>query len=285
MAMRKYYGEGHAQYWLQWRWWLGAVADGMAGFMIWPAMPFVSVQILAPLIIVSQLSSSYVLGLLVFQEKSSVHHNVGLALAVSGVVGISMSTPHHAAPFDTDQFWAALVAPHFLLAILLAFCVLLGSFTFAHRSTFWALAASVLEGMQYCCSRTIVDSLVVYEFHFLKEPAVLAAICIKLCCIAGILHTQQMGLESDLSRFAGIFLVGCTLFMCVFGTAFFGEQVRSSWAFLASALFTLGGIWLLNQGAVWQDSDNEARMSTKEAETKDDDVDSVYEGAEPEQSA
>merc|ERR1719359_1338248 len=59
MALRKFYGQGHENFWLEWRWWIGAIVDGIAGCLIWPAMPYLTVDILAPLVIVVQLSSSY----------------------------------------------------------------------------------------------------------------------------------------------------------------------------------------------------------------------------------
>merc|ERR1719379_2919044 len=134
----------------------------------------------------------------------------------------------------------------FGVANMLTLCLLVGSYLFAHPSTFFALLSAVFEGWQYICSRTIVQSLYDYKWLFFKHPAVLAAVSIKVSCILGILHFQQQGLESDLSRFAGIFLVSCVMFTCIFGTAFFGKQIPSSFLFAASAFFTLGGIWLLN---------------------------------------
>lgn len=279
MALRKYYGKGHEQYWLQWRWWTGTIADAVAGLLIWPAMPFVPVAMLAPLIIVTQLGSSYLLGLFVFNEKFTVPHSVGLVLAVVGVIGVSMSTPHHTAAFSMDDFWTAWLTPRFLMANFIACALLLGSFTLGHRTTFWAIAAAVVEGVQYICSRTIVDSIVDFEFNFLMQPAVLAAFCIKGGCIPLILHFQQQGLESDLSSFAGIFLVSCTLFMCIYGTAFFGEEIQSSVTFIASSFFTLSGIWLLNQIEEAKASDDESNKPPIVAGSKSDE-DSTFEGAE-----
>lgn len=277
MALRKYYGEGHAQYWLHWQWWLGPGVDAVAGFMIWPAMPYVPVQMLVPLIIVVQLGSSHLLGMFVFKERYSPLHNAGLVLAVAGVVGVSMSTPHHTAPFALNDFWDAWVTPRFLMANLVACSLLVGSYLLAHRTTFWALAAGVLEGVQYICSRTIVDSIVDYEQNFIKQPVVMAALCIKVSCIVLIIHFQQKGLESDLSRFAGIFLVSCTLFSCLYGTAFFGEAIHSSLTFIASSFLTLGGIWLLNQVEEIKSSDDELRKSPRESEIRLDDA--AFEGA------
>lgn len=245
MALRKFYGKGE-QYYLEWRWWLGTGSDAVAGCLLWPAMPILPVQILVPLVIVVQLSSSYLIGLIVFKERCALNHNLGLAFAAVGVIGVSMSTAHRAAAFPIDDFFAAWMSVRFIVANLVALCLLVGSYLLTHPSTFFALLSAVLEGLQYICSRTIVQSLFDYKLLFFKHPAVLAAVSIKVCCILGILHFQQQGLESDLSTFAGIFLVSCVMFTCIYGTTFFGEEIPSSFVFAASALFTLGGIWLLN---------------------------------------
>merc|ERR1719183_155975 len=246
MALRKKYGEGIEKYWLEWKWWVGTIADGTARFIIWPAMPYVSVQIFAPLIITVQLGSSYILGLLVFKEKCVLAHNVGLVCALLGVIGVSLSTSHQAAHFTITEFWAGWVNPRFIITNFVIAAVLAACYATAHRSTFWALLAAAFEGVQYICSRSIVDSIFERELEFIKQPAVLAAFVIKGLCILGILHSQQLGLESDLSRFAGIYLVGCTLFMCVYGWAFFGDEVPLTATFALSTISTLFGIWLLN---------------------------------------
>jgi len=59
MALRKFYGAGNGQYYLEWRWWLGTATDAVAGCLLWPAMPIVPVQVFVPMVIVVQLSSSY----------------------------------------------------------------------------------------------------------------------------------------------------------------------------------------------------------------------------------
>lgn len=247
MAIKKKYGEGIEKYWLEWRWWVGNITDACAGVMIWPAMPYVSVQIFAPLIIVVQLGTSYLLGLFMFKEKCILLHNVGLACAVIGVVGVSFSTSHQAANFTIEQFWAGWLNTRFITTMLVIIAGLTGSFFAVSRVTFWAMLAASFEGIQYICSRAIVDSLFQLELGFIKQPAVLAAFAIKGMCILGIIHTQQLGLESDLSRFAGIYLVSCVMLMCICGAAFFGDEMPFNFLFVASALFTLAGIWLLNQ--------------------------------------
>jgi len=255
MAIRKKYGEGIEKYWLEWKWWVGTIADGCAGFMIWPAMPYVSVQIFAPLVIIFQLGTSYVLGLVMFKEKCVLMHNCGLACAVIGVIGVSLSTTHEAAHFTISQFWAGWVNPRFVMTNLVVFAVLAGARVGLHISSFYALLAAALEGFQYICSRSIVDSIFEHSLAFIMKPAVFGAFIIKGCCILGIVHTQQLGLESDLSRFAGIYLVGCTLFMCIQGSAFFGDPMPMSIGFFASAFCTLAGIWMLNQKAVEEPKD------------------------------
>lgn len=274
MALRKFYGKGHEQYYLEWRWWLGTGSDAVAGCLLWPAMPIVPVQILVPLVIVVQLSSSYILGLMVFREKFALNHNLGLTFAIVGVLGVSMSTAHRAAAFPIEEFFGAWVSIRFMLANLLAVALLVCSYLFAHRSTFFALLSAVLEGLQYICSRTIVESLFDFKLLFFEHPAVLAAVGIKACCILGILHFQQQGLESDFSRFAGIFLVSCVMFTCIYGTAFFGDEIPSSFVFAGSSIFTLGGIWLLNHV-----EDEEHEVIDDKAELSGKDVEANYDNA------
>jgi len=247
MAMRKKYGEGIEKYWLEWKWWAGTILDGFAGFCIWPAMPYVSVHIFAPLIVVIQLGTSYVLGLIMFGEKCILRHNIGISCAALGVIGVSFSTSHEAAGFTISQFWAGWISPRFIFVNLVVIGLLVGCYPLVHRSTFWALLAAACEGIQYICSRCIVDSIFDHMQYFLTKPAVFMAFVIKGLCILGIIVFQQKGLESDLSRFAGIYLVGCTLFTCVEGAAFFGDEMPFSLPFAASACCTLLGIWLLNQ--------------------------------------
>jgi len=208
--------------------------------------------------------------MIVFRERCALNHNLGLAFAVVGVIGISLSTSHRAAAFPMQEFFTAWMSIRFSVANLLALGLLVGTYFFAYQSTFFALLSAVLEGLQYICSRTIVASLFKYKLLFFEHPAILAAVGIKVGCILGILHFQQQGLESDLSRFAGIFLVSCTLFTCIYGTAFFGEEVPSSFMFAASAFFTLGGIWLLNYRAEGEVNDDEAGPSVKDVEANDD---------------
>jgi len=247
MALKKKYGEGHDKYWLEWKWWVGNITDGCAGCLIWPAMPFVSVHILVPLIIVTQLCTSYVLGLVMFQEKNVMLHNLGLFCAAAGVVGVSLSTSHEASNFAIADFWASCLAPRFIMLNLVVVVTLSGCFVLVNRCTFWALVAASFEGMQYICSRSIVDSIFDHQLEFFTHPAVLVAIGVKAMCIVGIIHSQQLGLDADLSRFAGIYLVSCVLVTCMYGVGFFGDSMPLSLGFAASATSTLAGIYFLNQ--------------------------------------
>jgi len=248
LALRKYYGQGHAyDFWLQWRWWIGAIMDAGAGFLDWPAMPVVSVQLLAPLIIVLELGTSYACGLMIFKEKVSWQHNMGIIFGIIGVIGIGLSTPPRTTSFSTDEFFDAWFTPRFLFANVCVMVILILAYVYAHRVTFFAFAAGVLEGLQFISSRIIADSLFVAGgVSLLMHPAVIVAACLKAGCILGILQISQLGLQSGLSRFTGIYVVTTTLCMCLYGTTFFGEQVRTSLGFIASGLFTLVGICLLN---------------------------------------
>jgi hypothetical protein len=280
MALRKRFGAGHDgfEFWGQWRWWTGAVLDGVAGCLIWPAMPYVPVELFTPLIIVIQLGSSCAIGGAYFKEKTSWYHRVGVICAVLGVIGIGLSEPRRAAPFEINHFWSAWVSRRVLVVDCVAASLLIGSRAFAQPVTFWAISSSILEGWQYICSRTIMDSMVTLKWNFLT-PTVAAAGCMKVCFGLTGLHFQQSGLQSDLSSFAGMFLVGCTLFMCVYGTSFFGDELRASGKFSASASITLAGIWLLNLNEERREKlGSESAKSSSAAEIQDDD--SVYEGAE-----
>jgi hypothetical protein len=255
MALRKKYGEGHEKYWLEWRWWMAVLTDGVAGAMIWPAMPFVSVQILMPLVVVVQLGTSYLLGSLLFEERLSWHGNAGLLFSVLGVVGLCLSTSHIAAPIKTEEFWDAWVAFEFLLANAICVGIVAGSFVVCHRSTSWAILCAVLEGLQYLCSRTMASVIYQSVWDGARNRVLLAAVALKVLCILGIVHFSQLGLESDLSRFAGIYLVGCTLAICAYGSVFFGDLAQLTLPFMASAFSTLAGIWLLNKDMQGADTD------------------------------
>jgi hypothetical protein len=280
MALRKHFGIGHEgfEFWTEWRWWTGAVLDGIAGCLIWPAMPYVPVEVFVPLIIVIQLGSSCAIGIVYFKEKSSWYHCVGVICAIVGVTGISLSEPRHAAPFEIDGFWSAWVSRPVLVVDCVVALLVIGSHAFAQPVTFWAISSSILEGLQYICSRTIMDSMVTLKWNFIT-PTIVAAGCMKVCFGLTGLHFQQSGLKSDLSSFAGMFLVGCTLFMCIYGTTFFGDELHASGVFLASASITLVGIWLLNLNEERRVSlRSESPKSISAGEIQDDD--STYEGAE-----
>lgn len=247
MAMRKYFGQGHVDYWKRSQWWLGVLCDGTAGLMIWPAMPILAAQVLMPLATVAQLLVAYCLGLFFFEEKVSRWNHLGLLLAIVGVVGISVSSPLHAAEpgVISVQQW---MQPRFI-GVLLA-CGLLPFAAFAlqmPKSSCWALATATFEALQFLSSRTLADAILKWgtEEHLLAS--ILAAGLMKGLCILCILHFQQMGFEAELSRFVGIFMVATNLLTVVLCLAFFGDQVTLSWSFLGSAFSTLSGIWLLNQ--------------------------------------
>lgn len=207
-------------------------------------MPFVSVEVLVPLVHVIQLCTSHVLGLLFFQETAKLRKSLGVVCALAGMLAISLSTSAEAAKFSIEEFWAAWLHPRFLLAAGIAALVLVAAFAKAPRPTAWAFAGAVLEAVQYICSRSLIDSAM--EDQVFRNAAVLAAACLKGLCIVFILHFQQKGLEADFSRFAGTYLVASMVAMCAFGAAFFGDKVEARLAFASSFLFTLVGIWLLH---------------------------------------
>jgi len=250
MAVRKRFGEGHEgsmQYWFDWRWWVGTWMDGAAGMLIWPAMPLISVQLLMPMVVVAQLAASYLLGVFVFGERATPQSLTGMGFAMLGVLGLSLCTPTSAAPFHIGDFFASWLRAPFLAATAVCFSILAASFALTKRSTFFALLAGFLEGVQFLCSRAMVDAAFDNFWAIFTNPAVFACVFLKGCCILSILSLQQKGLESDMSRFAGIYLVASTLFICTYGAIFFGDTVPLTAPFVIASLSTLCGIWCLNE--------------------------------------
>mmetsp|Transcript_38751 Transcript_38751/g.102442 ORF Transcript_38751/g.102442 Transcript_38751/m.102442 type:complete len:351 (-) Transcript_38751:53-1105(-) len=250
MAVRKRFGEGHEgsmQYWFDWRWWVGTWMDGAAGMLIWPAMPLISVHLLMPMVAVAQLVASYLLGLFVFGERATLQSLVGTSCALVGVLGLGLSTPSAAEDFRIDDFFVAWVRPRFVAATFVCLGVLAGAFAFTRPVTKFALSAGFFEGVQFLCSRAMVDAAFDNFWAIFTNPAVFACVFLKGCCILSILSLQQKGLESDMSRFAGIYLVASTLFICTYGAIFFGDTVPLTAPFVIASLSTLCGIWCLNE--------------------------------------
>jgi hypothetical protein len=246
MAIRKQYGEGNPEYYKDWRWHVGMWADGFAGVMIWPAMPFVSVQLLMPMVVVVQVVTSYSIGLVHFGEVSTVWSHTGITCAMMGVIGLSFANPHHAAHFSIDDFWVNLVSKEVILTTAACWIVLGITRLAGVRSTFWALVAAWLEGIQFITSRVIADAT--YEGKLSTHwKTVVCVVLLKAFCIFSILHAQQLGLDQDLSRFAGIYLVACVFSICLYGAAFFGDSVEFNALFCMSAVSTVAGIYLLNE--------------------------------------
>ncbi|CAJ1428662.1 unnamed protein product [Effrenium voratum] len=246
MALRKLFGEGHNEYWRQPRWWLGVLCDGVAGLMIWPAMPILAAQVLMPLATVVQLVVAYTLGLFFFQEQVSSWNHLGVLLAMVGVVGVSVSSPWRAADprsICVDQW----LQPHFMGALLGCGLVPLSAFALHWPpACCWAFLTALFEALQFLSSRTLADALLKWGTQEQSAAALLAALLLKGTCILCIMHCQQMGFQAELSRFVGIFMVATNLLTVVLSLAFFGDQVEASWSFLSSATSTLVGIWLLN---------------------------------------
>ncbi|CAK9022206.1 Uncharacterized protein SCF082_LOCUS15688 [Durusdinium trenchii] len=249
MAMRKFFGQGHIEYWKQPRWWLGVLCDGTAGLMIWPAMPILAAQVLMPLATVAQLLVAYSLGLFFFREQVSIFNHFGVVLATVGVVGISVTSPLHAAEpgIISVQRW---LQPRFL-GVLLG-CASLPCMAFAlnlPKACCWALATAICEALQFLSSRTLADALLTWDQEVHVSAAVAAGL-LKGTCILCIMHFQQLGFEAGLSRFVGLFMVATNLLTVAMCLAFFGDQVVVSWNFMGSACSTFLGIWLLNRPEV-----------------------------------
>jgi len=250
MAIRKYYGQGQTLYWMQWRWWVGVICDLIAGCMLWPAMPFLTVELLVPMTMVTHIIVGYLLGLFFFKEKASAKRHMGALCALVGIVGLATSSPIYAAQTKSHISILQWVQPSFAAAFACCVAGVLNTFLFdLPRSTSWALAAALCEALQFITSRTLAATIV--KMHHGEEISIdemrqtYVSVVVKALMIVCILHFQQLGLEADLSRFVSIYLVATAFLTVVLGLAFFGDSVNFSIGFLLSALSTLAGIWLL----------------------------------------
>eukprot|EP00933_Yihiella_yeosuensis_P005736 TRINITY_DN110308_c0_g1_i1.p1 TRINITY_DN110308_c0_g1~~TRINITY_DN110308_c0_g1_i1.p1 ORF type:complete len:407 (+),score=63.79 TRINITY_DN110308_c0_g1_i1:141-1361(+) len=250
MAMRKYYGEGHERYWLEWRWWMGTLSDGVAGMMIWPAMPLISVELLVPLVTVVQLSVAYMLGLFFFGEKAGLANHVGLVLAIAGILGVSYTSPHKAAILEPGTSLSHWIRIPFLSTLLACAMLLIVVHLIGRRVTFWALAAATLEAVQFITSRSLANVLFEenWKSEHLEGRLMVVGFCgtVKVACIVMILAFQQKGMEEHLAQFVGVYLVGTNLLTVVLGVSFFADDITLSSAFIVAACATVVGIWLLN---------------------------------------
>lgn len=250
MAIRKYYGQGQELYWMQWRWWVGVVCDLVAGCMIWPAMPFLTVELLVPMTMVTHIIVGYLLGLFFFKEKASAKRHLGAFCALLGIVGLATSSPIYATQANSRLSLSQWAQPSFAASFACCLAGVLNTFLFdLPRSTSWALAAALCEALQFITSRTLAETLI--KRHQGEELSVdevhqaYVSVALKSFVIVCILHFQQLGLEADLSRFVSIYLVATAFLTVVLGLAFFGDSVNFSPGFILSALFTAAGIWLL----------------------------------------
>eukprot|EP00930_Biecheleria_cincta_P045578 TRINITY_DN31416_c0_g1_i1.p1 TRINITY_DN31416_c0_g1~~TRINITY_DN31416_c0_g1_i1.p1 ORF type:complete len:360 (+),score=59.28 TRINITY_DN31416_c0_g1_i1:117-1196(+) len=250
MAIRKYYGQGQKLYWMQWRWWVGVVCDLVAGCMIWPAMPFLTVELLVPMTMVTHIIVGYLLGLFFFKEQASAKRHMGAFCALLGIVGLATSSPIYAAQAHSRMSFSQWVQPSFAAAFACCLAGVLNTFLFdLPRSTSWALAAALCEALQFITSRTLASTIMKLnngeDISIDEVHQTYVSVAIKVLVIVCILHFQQLGLEADLSRFVSIYLVATAFLTVVLGLAFFGDSVNFSPGFILSALSTLAGIWLL----------------------------------------
>lgn len=248
MAIRKWSGFGNSEWetLCRWEWWVGILCDTIAGLLIWPAMPYISVNVLMPFIIVVHLTVATFLGLVWFREPASVWSITGIFCAVFGVIGLSLTNTFPAAEFSVEEFWEHWVRLPFLCSFGACIFIVVISFFVAHMASFWAMASGIAEAIQFICSRAIVDTALTDSFADLVKPAALGAGAIKFGGIVAILFFQHYGFQSDFSRFTAIYLASGTLFCCVMGTMYFGDDLVLSGAFFASAVSTFLGIFLLN---------------------------------------
>lgn len=266
MAMKKHWGQGIEKYWLEWKWWVGFVTDGFAGFLIWPAMPIVSVQVLMPLVIVCQVVASYIIGLRFFGEPGTNRSHSGVICAIIGVVGLTLNEVAQATSYKISDFWVTWLREQMMYATALSGLVLFMAWLCMNRATVWAIIAGALEGIQFITSRALMDAW--FQFGFFgaligpENFTVWLVIALKISCVVGIIHTSQLGIEASMSRFAGIYLIASTIFICVYGATYFGDEVKMNVFFWVSAAATLIGIWLLD------DSERQALMAQKK-EAKD----------------
>lgn len=257
MAMKKYWGDGVDRYWLERKWWIGFFTDLLGGLMIWPAMPIVSVQVLMPLVVVVQTLSSFGIGVFFFKESATKRSTAGVVCGIVGVIGLSLAETMAATQFTVANYWRQWLRQEMLISLAVS-AVFVGVTMVSKSSTLWAVIAGFLEGIQFITSRALADAAMEgYWFAGGFEGGTCWGIAaLKACCVVGIIHTSQLGISTDLSRFAAKYLVASSIFICWFGAAYFGDHVDMTMAFFLSVLSTLIGIWLLSENVDVASSDD-----------------------------
>lgn len=257
MAMKKYWGGGVDKYWLEGKWWIGFCVDLLGGLMIWPAMPIVSVQILTPLVVVVQTLSTYAFGVCFFKEAPTHRSNAGVAFGIAGAIGLSHV--HTMAPpkFAVTNYWQQWLRQEILITLAASAVIIGVAMALRLSSTLWAIVGGFLEGIQFTTSRALADAAVVGYWYpcFFKGATCWGIALLKVSCGVGIVHASQLGLATDLSRFAAKYLVASSIFSCWFGAAYFGDHVDLTITLFLSVLSTLIGIWLLSEKVDLESSD------------------------------
>lgn len=249
MAVKKKWGDGVERYWLEKMWWSGVFVDLVGGLLIEPAMPFVSVQILMPVVIVSQALSSYAFGMLLFNEPVTLRSGAGVVFGMAGVSGLCLIHTNAPSRFMLDSYWWQWLQRDSLCslaasAVIMVICVFSRS-----QSTLWATVAGFIEGVHFTTSRALADGIFLGDGlgSCLKSTTWWDIVILKIVCIVAITHACQLGLATDLSRFAAKYLVASSAFTVWFGAAFFGDRLDLTLAFFSSVSSTLVGVWLLSE--------------------------------------
>lgn len=247
LALRKELGKGRADYWREPWWWLGLFGELVAGASFAFATPWLPVQVLMPVVAVTQMGCTYLLGLFCLGEHGSAQQHVGLIIATAGVVRLACLKDSAAGESLVDDFLAHFEQVPFLSVNALWISVITCVWHLGSCSVAYALLSAYADGVQFLCTRTLFSALERNGGMF--HPAAFAALALKLCCIVADIHFQQLAIRGRLSRIGASLPVFQNMMGGSLGDTFFGDYVGRSRvpALVGALLMTVGGLGLLVQ--------------------------------------
>lgn len=247
LALRKQLGKGRSDYWREPQWWIGLLGELVAGASFAFATPWLPVQVLMPVVAVTQIGGTYLLGLFCFGEHGSAQQHVGLVVATAGVVRLACLKDSSTGQSLVDDFLLQFEQLPFLSVNGLWVSVIAIVWHSGGRSIAYALLSSYADGIQFLCTRTLFSAL--ERTGGLFHPAALAALVLKLCCIVADIHFQQLAIRGRLSRIGAGLPVFQSLMAGTLGDTFFGDYVGRSRmpALVGAMVMTVGGLGLLVQ--------------------------------------
>lgn len=250
LALRKQLGKGRTDYWREPQWWLGLLGELAAGACFAVCTPWLPVQVLMPVVAVTQMGGTYLLGLFYLGERGSAQQHVGLAIALAGVVRLACLKDSAAGESLVDDFLAHFEQLPFLSVNALWISIITCVWHLGSRSVAYALLSSYADGVQFLCTRTLFSAL--ERNGGLFHPAALAALTLKLCCVVADIHFQQLAIRGQLSRIGASLPVFQSLMGGSLGDTFFGDYVSRARlpALISAMVMTVGGLGLLVQDPV-----------------------------------